>query len=203
MAFGGLYYLYNGPFLARFAVRYLIFIPWIFDRIFAGGWTLPGVNLAVRRKTFLQIGGFNTKLNLGEDADLSQRLKYVGKVKLDPGFRVHTSGRRYRKGLFITIVEYFPNALARIFFGKPEKFSNLPQIREEKFISARYWLLWLAFCLLIFLTVIPLKSPRVEAKVIRPIKERAVILKVKAKHLIERLKIKKNPRSSSDEFKFI
>lgn len=93
------------------------------------------------------------------------------------------------------MIEYFPNALARIFLGKPGKFSNLPQIREEKFVSDRYWLLWLASCLLVILAITHLDSPRVEAKVIRPIKERTMILKkviyLKEKDLIERLKTKK------------
>jgi glycosyltransferase involved in cell wall biosynthesis len=205
VAFGGLYSLYNGPFLARFAVRYLIFIPWIFDRIFSGGWSIPGSNLAVRKEAFLRAGGFNTKLNLGEDAELSQRLKYIGRVKLDMGFRVKTSGRRYRWGLLIAMIEYFPNALARIFLGDPEKFSNLPRVREEKFVSDRYWLLWLASCLFIILAITPLDSPRVEAKVLRPIKERTVIFKrviySKEKDLIERIKTKKRSRLSNEWIK--
>lgn len=202
VAFGGFHSLYNGPFLARFAVRYLIFIPWIFDRIFSGGWTLSGANLAVRKEAFLKIGGFNTKLKLSEDADLSQRLRSVGKVRLDMGFRVETSGRRYGKGLFIAMVQYFPNGLARIFLKKPEKFARLHPIREEKFISDRYWLLWFALCLSLFVIVFPFKNPMVEARV-KPIKERAVVLEktisIKGKDLIEKLKIKKLPRSSSGE----
>lgn len=202
VAFGGFHSLYNGPFLARFAVRYLIFIPWIFDRIFSGGWTLSGANLAVRKEAFLKIGGFNTKLKLSEDADLSQRLRSVGKVKLDMGFRVETSGRRYGKGLFIAMVQYFPNGLARIFFKRPEKFAKLRPIREEKFISDRYWLLWFALCLSLFVIIFPFKNPKVEARV-KPIKERAVVLEkaisIKGKDLIEKLKIRKLPRSSSGE----
>lgn len=202
VAFGGFHSLYNGPFLARFAVRYLIFIPWIFDRIFSGGWTLSGANLAVRKKAFLQTGGFNTKLKLSEDADLSQRLRGVGRVRLDMGFRVQTSGRRYGRGLFIAMIQYFPNGLARIFLKKPEKFSKLHAIREEKFISDRYWLLWFALCLSLFVMVFPFNNPSVDAKV-KPIKERAVVLEktisIRGKDLIEKLKIKKPPRSSSGE----
>lgn len=202
VAFGGFHALYNGPFLARFAVRYLIFIPWIFDRIFTGGWSLSGANLAVRKRAFLRIGGFNTKLKLSEDSDLSQRLRSVGRVGLDMGFRVETSGRRYGNGLFIAIMQYFPNGLARIFLKKPEKFSKLHAIREEKFISDRYWLLWFALCLSLFVVMFPFKNPMVEAKV-KPIKERAVVLEraisIKGKGLIEKLKIKKTPRSSSSE----
>lgn len=202
VAFGGFHSLYNGPFLARFAVRYLIFIPWIFDRIFSGGWSLSGANLAVRKKAFLQIEGFKAKLKLGEDADLSWRLRSIGKVCLDMNFRVETSGRRYGKGLFIAIMQYFPNGLARIFLKKPEKFSKLNPVREEKFISDRYWLLWFALCLSLFVIAFPFKNPRVEAKV-RPIKERAVVfekaISIKGKDLIEKLKIKKPPRSLSGE----
>ncbi len=49
----------------------------------------------------------------------------------------------------------------------------------------------------------PFKNPRVEAEVVKPIKERAEVfektISTKGKDLIEKLKIKKLPRSSSGE----
>ncbi|GIW48126.1 MAG: hypothetical protein KatS3mg078_2003 [Deltaproteobacteria bacterium] len=205
VAFGGLYYLYNGPFLSRLAVRYLIAVPWLFDRVFSGGWSLPGANLAVRRDAFLRVGGFNTRLKLGEDADLSQRLKHVGKVKLDMGFRVWTSGRRYRWGLLFAMFEYFPNALARIFLGNPERFSRLSKVREEEYSSVGYWLSWIALCLLLFTVMVPLRNPRVEAFT-RPIKERAISIKeaisTKERDLIYKIRTKKTSGCFKDAYEF-
>jgi hypothetical protein len=107
----------------------------------------------------------------------------------------------------MALVQYFPNALARIFLGNPGRFSRFSQVREEKFISDRYWLLWLASCLSFLFIIVPLKSPRVEAKVVRSVKERAVILEraisVRGKGLIEKLRVRKHPMSSNDEHKFV
>lgn len=130
VAFGGLYRLYSGPLLARFAIRYLGAVAWRLDRFFSGGWSLPGANLAVRKSVFLRAGGFKTSLKLSEDAELSQRLKHYGAVVLDPEFRVATSGRRFRHGLFVALATYAPNVLARSIWKK-EKFNRLPAVRKE------------------------------------------------------------------------
>lgn len=130
VAFGGLYRLYSGPLLARFVVRYLAALAWRLDRFFSGGWSLPGANLAVRKSVFLRAGGFKTSLKLSEDAELSQRLKHYGAVVLDPEFRVATSGRRFRHGLFVALATYAPNVLARSIWKK-EKFNRLPAVRKE------------------------------------------------------------------------
>lgn len=130
VAFGGLYQLYSGPLLARFVIRYLSPLAWRMDKFFSGGWSLPAANLAVRKNVFLRAGGFKTSLKLGEDAELSQRLKNYGVVVLDPEFRVLTSGRRFRHGLLLGLATYAPNILSRYLWTN-DKFNRLPAIRKE------------------------------------------------------------------------
>lgn len=128
VAFGGLYTLYSGPSSARLAIRYFAYWGWFIDRMWQKGWSLPGANMAVRALAFKRVGGFNVRLTLGEDSDLSQRLKKVGQVKLDRKFKVKTSGRRYRRGLLKGLVFYIPNAITRMVFRK-HKFLDFPAIR--------------------------------------------------------------------------
>lgn len=137
VAFGGLYTLYSGPLTARIALLYFAHPAWFLDKIFSGGWGLPGVNFAVRKDAFLRVGGFKTDLALGEDAEISRRLKRIGKVLLDPRFLVQTSGRRYRGGLIAGIMTYIPNGIMRILFNK-HKFTKLPTIRSERLLFSRY-----------------------------------------------------------------
>ncbi|HHT9129652.1 MAG TPA: glycosyltransferase family 2 protein [Candidatus Brocadiaceae bacterium] len=136
VAFGGLYTLYSGTRTARFTISRFIRPAWTLDRIFSRGWGLPGVNFSVRKEAFLKVGGFKSELSLGEDAEISRRLKKVGKVLLDPHFLVQTSGRRYRSGLLLGIMTYIPNGIVRIVFNK-HKFLKLPTIRSERSLFAR------------------------------------------------------------------
>jgi glycosyltransferase involved in cell wall biosynthesis len=130
VAFGGLFLLNSGPLFARAAVKYLTSLAWGIDRFFGGGWSIPGVNLAVKKEAFLRVGGFNQKLAAGEDSDLSQRLKRMGKVKLDTKFLVETSGRRYTKGLLRAIFINPPHWIAKI-IPERNRFVKLPYVREE------------------------------------------------------------------------
>lgn len=137
VAFGGLYTLYSGPFTARITLFYFAHPAWFLDKVFSGGWGLPGVNFSVRKDAFLQVGGFKTNLTLGEDAEISRRLKHVGRVWLDPRFRVQTSGRRYRGGLIAGVMAYIPNGIMRILFKK-HTFTKLPTIRSERLLFSRF-----------------------------------------------------------------
>ncbi|MBW7899652.1 putative glycosyltransferase EpsJ [Candidatus Brocadiaceae bacterium B188] len=131
VAFGGLYTLYSGPLSARLTFSYFAHPAWALDKFFSGGWGLPGVNFAVRKDAFLKVGGFKTELSIGEDAEISRRLRKTGKVLLDPSFLVKTSGRRYRSGLIVGFMTYLPNGITRILFNK-HKFLKLPAIRSER-----------------------------------------------------------------------
>ncbi|MBU6447875.1 glycosyltransferase [Patescibacteria group bacterium] len=130
--FGGLYHLYSGPITARMFFLLLAPFIWKLDKRAMHGWSIPGVNMAVRKIAFEKIGGFRTELHINEDAMLSQDMKKIGKVELDPYFCVKTSGRRYRNGLLAGLAAYTPNTLARI-ARRPEKLNiAFKPIRTEK-----------------------------------------------------------------------
>ncbi len=105
VAVGGLYRLTSGVITARFFFPHLAMIFWKLDNWKSGVWSLPGCNLAIRADAFYKVGGFNQNLNIGEDAEICQRLKKVGKVVFDPELLVITSGRRYHDGLFRGLVD--------------------------------------------------------------------------------------------------
>lgn len=150
VAFGGLHTLYSGPITAKLAVSYFIYFVWLLDKFFSGGWSLPGANSAFRKSSFLKIGGFNTDIFLGEDADLSQRLKNIGKVVMDSNFRVQVSGRRFRYGFLFGLFVYVPNYLARIIFKK-NKFMRFPAVRKESSLIGKLYFIPLLL-LVIFLS---------------------------------------------------
>jgi len=134
VALGGLYQLYSGPLLARCCVFYFLYPAFVFEKRHLGGWSLSGVNLAVRKDAFLKVEGFDEQLTLCEDVELSQKIRKYGKVSLDPHLIAWTSGRRYRHGLMHGLLTYFPNALVRWLFRKPTKQKRLlrfPSVRHE------------------------------------------------------------------------
>jgi 1,2-diacylglycerol 3-alpha-glucosyltransferase len=152
VGFGGLNRLYSGPVGSRAATRYLATAFWVIDRIASHGWNLLGSNFGVRKSAFEKINGFNTSLTLGEDVDLSQRLKDVGKVKLDPTLLVYSSGRRFRNGLILGVITYAPSWFMRVVFKK-DKFLFFPTIRSEDSLFGKISFLPLVFCVaaLVFL----------------------------------------------------
>lgn len=94
--------------------------------------------MAVKKEAFLKIGGFNTHLKLNEDAEISSRLRKIGKVILEPNFRVKTSGRRYRHGLIFGLINYIPSTFFRWFFKKYDKFQKFPPVRKEESLIGKF-----------------------------------------------------------------
>lgn len=130
VAFGGPFVFYSGPMLTRIMTRCFLPMLFIIDALCSRGWNIPGSNLAVSKKAFLEAGGFNVALKIGEDIDLCQRIKKFGKVKCNLRFCVKTSGRRFRfgliHGLLATYVPFFISRIVHIKF-----FNRLTPIRTE------------------------------------------------------------------------
>jgi len=138
VAFGGSCLLYSGPISARFASRFFLPLFLIFDRIFSGGWNLMGCNMAIRKEAFLKVGGFNTNLKINEESEISNRLRKIGKVILNPNFKVKTSGRRYKNGLIFGLIYYIPTTFFRWVFRKYDRFQIFPPVREEKSLIGKF-----------------------------------------------------------------
>jgi len=132
IAFGGSCEFYSGPISARLASKFFLKPFLILDKFFSGGFNLMGCNMAIKKEMFLKVGGFNEKLKLNEDVEISYRLRKMGKVKFDPNFKVKTSGRRFRHGLIFGIINYAPTTIFRWFFKRFDKFQIFPSQRKEE-----------------------------------------------------------------------
>lgn len=76
-------------------------------------------NMAVRKSAYIKTGGFNTKLQFGEDTEMCLALKRIGKVAFVPSIYIYTSIRRMRSlGFIQTVFGYsFGNQIA-MWLGK-------------------------------------------------------------------------------------
>ena len=110
------------------------------------GRTIWGSNFAVRREVALEVGGFNTTVKyLGEDYDLSLRLKGKGKVGLLGALFVLTSARRLREqGLLCTYSNYILNYFNLLFCHRPlpERQENLPNKVGKALLNAVPFIHW-------------------------------------------------------------
>ncbi len=110
------------------------------------GNTIWGSNFAIRRKAALEAGGFNTAIKfLGEDYDLSLRLRGKGKVGLISILFVLTSARRIREqGLLCTYSNYILNYFNLLFCKRPlpEEQENLPRKLGKAFINTVHFIDW-------------------------------------------------------------
>lgn len=92
-----------------------------------GTYHVSGGNMAIRRKSYFRIGGFDPKITLGEDVYLHLKLKKHGKVIIDYTNIVEMSSRRFSNNFLKTIFIYFSNDLSLKLSGKPlfTKFTDI------------------------------------------------------------------------------
>jgi len=134
-----------------------IFTPMVLkiEKIFKGNNSFAGANFGVRKEAFLKVGGFNVNFKTGEDIDLGNRLKKIGKVKTINNC-VITSSRRFKMGFFKSIFIYIIlNYIFLNIFKKPIM-NNLPPIREIKKRYAFGFLI--AIFILIFISYIEVNA---------------------------------------------
>lgn len=110
VAVAGAYTFDDGPLFLR-TMSYLIY-----DPVFRLWDSYGGVNLAVRKEAFRQVGGFNLALNFSEDTDLGRRLEKIGKVVRTSSPRVQTSARRYIKLGVMGSMAYYATRYMRTFY---------------------------------------------------------------------------------------
>ena len=86
-----------------------------------------GSNMAVRRRAFMKVKGFNTKLVTAEDLDLLKRISKHGKVKYCHDITVGVSSRRVKKwGYLRFAVFHIINAFKYHLTGKAQgKYENV------------------------------------------------------------------------------
>ena len=102
---------------------------WADKKLGKGTNHLPGTNFAIRRDIFLQAGGFNVNFKFGEDIELSQRVKKIGKIFFDPKLMIATHSRRYKPTF--DFVKYLLNFVKTARTGKPFR-NELPRATNKK-----------------------------------------------------------------------
>lgn len=112
----GPYVYYDLPWHKRTLVYPWYFLGWAFL-----GFRIQGGNFVIRRDAWEKVGGFDTSIAFyGEDTDVAERLKKVGRVKFSWKLVMHSTGRRLQKeGLFMTSFHYGMNFVWIVLFKRP------------------------------------------------------------------------------------
>ena len=87
---------------------------------------LTGFNFAVRRDSFLKVGGLNMMFEMSPDVDLGIRLNKIGKVKVIDKLSVVTSARRWEERFAPTLWEYAKGYVYTTWLRKPPKVKQKP-----------------------------------------------------------------------------
>ena len=88
------------------------------------GWhSTPGFNFVMRKKAYLKVGGYDSKIynDILLDVELGKRLKQVGRLVSDASVTVLTSSRRYRGDGLVRTALYHIDAFIRLGVGKNQK----------------------------------------------------------------------------------
>ena len=88
---------------------------------------LPGNNMVLRREALDRIGGIDPRVNLSADYWLTLKLRGVGRIRMDRGLIVYTSGRRFQRA-FASHLQYAANAIFIRLLGHP-LFFDFPDVR--------------------------------------------------------------------------
>ncbi len=114
-------YFSDAPSFERSASK-LVMAAFVSACAFIGFHNPIGSNIAVRRKTFEEAGGFNTNLVTAEDLDLGRRMARRGKLNYCRKIFVEVSARRIKKWGYPKFVFFhLVNALKFHLTGSPEK----------------------------------------------------------------------------------
>lgn len=81
---------------------------------------IAGGNMAVKKKAFQQVGGFDTKYNIGEELLLELKLRDLKKkIKIDRSLVISYSFRRFKKSFLKLSLFWFINDISILLFRKP------------------------------------------------------------------------------------
>ncbi len=83
--------------------------------------SLSGLNLAVRRASFYQIKGLDTRYKIFSDVELGLRIKKVGKVLFCKELSVISSPRRWKKGTIEDYYKYVNSYFKTVWLLQPPK----------------------------------------------------------------------------------
>ena len=91
----------------------------LYKFIFGHYW-LSGFSFAIYKDIYKKSGGFNSKLNIQEDIELSFRVSKIGKIKFISNIPVIFSGRRFQKGLIKGLFSYISTFVSHFLFKRDD-----------------------------------------------------------------------------------
>jgi glycosyltransferase involved in cell wall biosynthesis len=89
----------------------------LINRAFKNDQTV-GMNFAVRKSAYTQIGGYNTSLPTAEDVDVGYRIRKIGRVVFHPRVVVYTSERRLARQKLGFFTHHIANFIRMKLTGK-------------------------------------------------------------------------------------
>ena len=91
----------------------------------------PGIIIAVRKKAFDEVGGFNEHLKVMEDHDFAMRVNKVGEFKFSRETCVYTSTRRMQKWGGLGLIKKYSKIYLTYFLRKKHFDNNVEKIEYE------------------------------------------------------------------------
>lgn len=91
----------------------------------------PGIIIAVRKKAFEEVGGFNEKLKVMEDHDFAMRVNKIGGFKFSRDTCVYTSTRRMKKWGGLGLIKKYSKIYLSYFLRKKHFNDNIEKIEYE------------------------------------------------------------------------
>ncbi|MBI4100257.1 glycosyltransferase [Candidatus Microgenomates bacterium] len=163
VGYSGICEFRDGPWVVRLGSKFMIY-PYL-----AISGSYCGANMAIKSSSFHQIGGFNTDLSINEEQEILDRLKSLGKVRLEPKLKVLTSGRRVQNGIILGFLDYFIFTAIRLYLAKDKSAVQREAVRGPKRLAPMRFIPDWAFVLIIFSIFLSLLTVKpVQAK-IKPI----------------------------------
>lgn len=96
-------------------------------KIFFGHYWLSGFNFAIKKATYVETDGFDPRLNVQEDIDLSFKVGRVGRIKFISDLCVTVSGRRFQNGLISGIVPYIKTFVSYFWLKRKDVYLDDPR----------------------------------------------------------------------------
>jgi glycosyltransferase involved in cell wall biosynthesis len=90
----------------------------VLQRLVFGSFWVLGSNGGFRKVVYEQAGGYNPELNSQEDTQFSFLLRKHGTIKYIRQSRVETSGRRFKRGIILGLLEYVRSFIERFVIRK-------------------------------------------------------------------------------------
>ena len=95
-----------------------------------GFYQLGTPNCAYRRSAFLAAGGFDEKLSMLEDTELSLRIKKYGRIIIDKNMVVYNSARRFKQEGYIRVFLRYLKEYVNLFMGKAVSSKHFDTIKH-------------------------------------------------------------------------